>query len=85
MSDPSTGMDTRQGAQPPPGDVDARGETQERSASLWADAWRELYRSPVFVVSSMMVLAIISMAAFPTLWTDADPERCLLGLSLIHI
>ncbi|MEJ7744483.1 MAG: ABC transporter permease, partial [Nocardioidaceae bacterium] len=24
------------------------------------------------------MLAVISMAAFPTLWTDADPERCLL-------
>ncbi len=76
MTDYSAGLDVRPAAisagEPQPGD------RKQRSASLWADAWRELYRNPIFVISSLMVLAVISMAAFPTLWTDADPERCLL-------
>jgi len=49
-------------------------EQKERSASLWADAWRELYHNPIFVISSVMVLLVISMAARPTLWTDKNPR-----------
>ncbi len=54
------------------------GDTKERSASLWADAWRELYHNWVFVVSGLLVIAVVSMAAFPTLWTGADPRTCIL-------
>lgn len=80
MSDPGVGLDTGQGARPASSNGDAeRDGPSERNASLWADAWRELYRSPVFVVSSVMVLSIVSMAAFPGLWTDVNPERCLLA------
>lgn len=60
---------------PVPGAPEA---AKERSAGLWADAWRELYHNPIFVVSTIVVLLVISMAALPTLWTDTDPERCLL-------
>ncbi len=51
---------------------------KERSASLWADAWRELYHNPIFLLSAVMVLVVLTMAAFPSLWTDADPEKCVL-------
>ena len=76
MTDYSGGLDVR--AAPILAGEQGPGDRKQRSASLWADAWRELYRNPIFVISSLMVLAVISMAAFPTLWTDADPERCLL-------
>lgn len=49
---------------------------KDRSASLWADAWRELYHNPIFIISSLLVLLVVSMAAFPTLWTDTDPRSC---------
>lgn len=46
-------------------------EGKERSGSLWADAWRELYRNPVFIISSLMVLVVISWAVVPQLWTSS--------------
>ncbi|MBA2640629.1 MAG: ABC transporter permease [Nocardioidaceae bacterium] len=46
----------------------------ERSGSLWADAWRELYRNPVFVVASVVVLIVMSWAVFPTLWTSTGTD-----------
>ncbi len=54
-------------------DEEPRGK-KERNASLWADAWRELYHNPIFIVSSLLVLAVVSMAAFPGLWTSQDPS-----------
>lgn len=49
---------------------------EERTAGLWSDAWRELRRNPTFVVPAILVLLLGSMAAFPTLWTRADPRAC---------
>jgi peptide/nickel transport system permease protein/oligopeptide transport system permease protein len=48
------------------------------SQSLWADARRKLLRDPVFIVASLVVLAVASMAAFPGLWTSTDPTACQL-------
>lgn len=49
---------------------------KERNASLWADAGRELIRNPVFVISSLVVLTVMSMATMPWLWTSTDPDKC---------
>lgn len=49
---------------------------QERSASLWADAWRQLRRNPIFLIALAWVLIVTSMAVFPKLWTDIDPRAC---------
>lgn len=59
-----------------PAEDDARTGKKERSASLWADAWRELWHNPIFVISSVMVLAVISMAIAPWLWTSTNPRNC---------
>jgi ABC-type dipeptide/oligopeptide/nickel transport system permease subunit len=50
----------------------------ERSASLWADARRELIRNPVFAISCIYVLLVSSMAIVPWVWTGIDPatELC---------
>jgi len=53
----------------------------ERNASLWADAWRDLRRRPVAVVSFAVVLLVSSMAAVPKLWTRTDPRDCDIRLS----
>jgi ABC-type dipeptide/oligopeptide/nickel transport system permease subunit len=54
---------------------------KERSASLWADAWRDLRRNPVFIIAVLIILVITSMAVFPGLWTSVDPQDCPLSSS----
>jgi oligopeptide transport system permease protein len=49
---------------------------KERSASLWADAWRQLVRDPIFVLAALYILVVGSMALFPRLWTSQDPRAC---------
>ncbi|WP_433529865.1 ABC transporter permease [Micromonospora sp. CA-263727] len=56
---------------------------KERSASLWADARRQLVRDPVFVLASLYILVVGSMAAFPWLWTSQDPRDCTTDRSRI--
>ncbi|WP_030794649.1 ABC transporter permease [Streptomyces sp. NRRL S-920] len=41
--------------------------------SLWGDAWRELRRNPLFVISSVLILVLLLVAAVPGLFTSADP------------
>lgn len=47
-----------------------------RPRSLWADAWYDLIRNPMFIVPALVVLTISSMAAVPWLWTHIDPTSC---------
>ena len=54
---------------------------RERTASLWADARRQLIRRPTFVVPALFVLTIVSMAVFPSLWTSQDPHTCDVSLT----
>lgn len=58
-----------------------------REASLWADAWRELRTSPLFLVSAVLILVYTVMAIWPQLFTSfypgfEDPLRCDLSNSL---
>jgi oligopeptide transport system permease protein len=52
---------------------------EERAQSLLADAWRDLRHGPVFWVSVAIIVLVVTMAAFPTLFTSADPRECLLA------
>lgn len=51
--------------------------SKPRSAS--ADAWRELRRRPLFWISTVIVVLVVLIAAFPSLFTSADPTTCSLG------
>lgn len=53
-----------------------------KPASLWSDAWKELRTSPLFIISAILIAVFIIMAAFPTLFTKADPRLCNLSNSL---
>ena len=72
---PATASAVTTDTAPAPAGPEAPGK-RERSASLWADAWRDLIRNPVFVISSVVICVVTSMALFPTLWTSADPKAC---------
>ena len=63
-------------------DERGEGEPTGRQASLWADAWRELRRNPLFLVASGLILLFGAMAVAPQLFTDADPRNCNLSRSL---
>ena len=54
----------------------------ERQASLWGDAWRQLRRKPLFIVSALLVLLFTVMAIAPGLFTSQDPRECNLSHSL---
>ncbi|SCL40979.1 peptide/nickel transport system permease protein [Micromonospora pallida] len=56
---------------------------KERSASLWADAGRQLVRDPIFMIAALYILVVSSMAVFPKLWTSQDPRDCDTGRSRI--
>jgi oligopeptide transport system permease protein len=60
----------------------ATGGVALHQASLWGDAWIELRRSPLFLLSLVVVLVAIVMAAWPSLFTNADPRACSLSNSL---
>ncbi|MGW1889759.1 ABC transporter permease [Streptomyces sp. NPDC002004] len=45
----------------------------EKARSLWGDAWRDLRRSPIFVISAVLILLLLTITAVPSLFTSADP------------
>ncbi|MFF8842776.1 ABC transporter permease [Streptomyces sp. NPDC015127] len=46
----------------------------DKARSLWSDAWRDLRRNPLFLASSGMILLLLLVAAFPSLFTSASPR-----------
>ncbi|WTT40716.1 ABC transporter permease [Kitasatospora sp. NBC_00085] len=53
---------------------------REEARSLWGDAWRDLRRRPVFLISALLILLLIVMSIFPWAFTDANPRKA----DLIH-
>ncbi|MDN3294563.1 ABC transporter permease [Streptomyces ficellus] len=53
----------------PPAEKDAR------ARSLWSDAWHDLRRNPLFLVSAVLIVVLLAMAVAPWLFTSADPRH----------
>ncbi|MER6101678.1 ABC transporter permease [Streptomyces sp. NPDC001832] len=54
---------------------DAEGhKAQGKPRSLWGDAWFDLRHRPMFWISSILLLLLLVIAAFPGLFTSADPR-----------
>jgi oligopeptide transport system permease protein len=50
-------------------------------AGLWGDVWRQLRRSPQFVIGAVIILILVVMAVVPQLFTRVDPRFCDLSRS----
>jgi oligopeptide transport system permease protein len=48
---------------------------KEQVRSLGRDAWRDLRRNPVFLVSVVIVFILVVMAIWPSLFTNTDPYK----------
>jgi oligopeptide transport system permease protein len=47
---------------------------KNKERSLWGDVWYELVRNPVFWISAILVLIVLSMSFFPSLWAETSPN-----------
>lgn len=51
--------------------------------SLWAEAWKNLRRRPLFIISSVMIVILVVIALFPGMFTNVSPnDNCQLANSL---
>lgn len=60
-------------------------DEQDRAASLWSDAWRQLRTNPTFLISGFFILVFVVMALAPHLFTNEPYPQgvaCPLGQSL---
>lgn len=47
--------------------------TPDADSGLWSDAWRQLRGRPLFVIAGIVILVLLVMALFPSLFTRVDP------------
>src|SRR5262245_31743064 len=43
-----------------------------QAASLWSEAWYDLRRNPLFIISSLLIALLVVMAAWPALFSSID-------------
>jgi len=48
-------------------------KTDVKPRSLWSQAWLDLRHNPLFIVSALLIVLVVTVAAFPRLFTDIDP------------
>ncbi|MBF9128515.1 ABC transporter permease [Plantactinospora sp. S1510] len=51
----------------------------EKPRSLTGDAWEDLRRNWIFWTAAVLVVLVVVMSAFPSLFTSADPGSCALA------
>ena len=47
--------------------------------SLWADAWRNLRKQPLFIISALLIVLVLVVAIFPQLFAQVSPTSCTLA------
>ncbi len=63
------------------GAVDAV-DTSDAPSSFWRESWREMRRRPMFWAAATIILVVVTVAAFPGLFTSLGPRQCDLAMSL---
>ncbi|MEU8542490.1 ABC transporter permease [Streptomyces sp. NPDC048717] len=48
----------------------------KKPRSLWSDAWHDLRRNPVFIVSGLVIVFLIVISLWPSLIASGDPLSC---------
>lgn len=56
--------------------------TDAAPSNFWLEAWRNLRKNPMFIISAILILFIIFVAIFPQVFTAEDPRACTLGNSV---
>jgi oligopeptide transport system permease protein len=54
----------------------AEGGDGGRSRSLWSDAWRDLRRNPVFLISGLLIVFLVVISLWPSLIASGNPLTC---------
>ncbi|MDT0265436.1 ABC transporter permease [Streptomyces sp. DSM 44915] len=54
----------------------------EAARSLWSDAWHDLRRNPIFVLSALLILFLVLISLWPSLIASRSPVHCELSRSL---
>ncbi|MFF8956675.1 ABC transporter permease [Streptomyces sp. NPDC014894] len=49
---------------------------EEKARSLWSDAWRDLRRNPVFILSALFIVFLVIIAIWPSLIASGNPLQC---------
>lgn len=50
------------------------GEAISARGGFWRETWRRLHRRPKFIGAALLILFIVAVAVFPSLFTAADPS-----------
>ncbi|GHB19692.1 MULTISPECIES: ABC transporter permease [Streptomyces] len=58
-----------------PGGPDGTGPS-EKPRSLWSDAWRDLRRNPVFIISALIILFLVFISLWPGVIATQNPLKC---------
>jgi len=53
----------------------------DRPRSLWSDAWRDLRRNPVFILSALVIAFLVVISIWPGLIASGNPLSCDLANS----
>ena len=54
-------------------------DKRDKPRSLAGDAWIDLRRNKIFWIAAVLVVVIVTMALFPSLFTSANPRDCALS------
>ncbi len=52
------------------------GGPTDRPRSLWSDAWLDLRRNPVFIVSGLIILFLVIISIWPSAIASGNPLKC---------
>lgn len=57
-----------------PVDVIDAVRVDDKVSNLWLDAWRDMRKRPMFYISGVLILLVVTVALFPTLFTQVPPD-----------